>query len=160
MSHICVFVVTNVWFYFNLKGAGIQQRGENIYFKCTLLQVRLVPVPLALRKVERVLFFFYQIAHPVPLISVSKTVIMSMIMHVKDPQLSFVRVWHCVLLADFCLSLHSLHVLNRDVNIIQKIQKNSGATSGGGFFASRSTVTKLKFKCKILQWNSDHVGDR
>ena len=41
------------------------------------------------------------------------------IMHVKDPLLSVVRVGHCVPLADLCLSLHSLHVLNRDVNMIQ-----------------------------------------
>ena len=40
-------------------------------------------------------------------------------MHVKDPQLSVVRVGHCVPLAGFCLSLYSLHVLNRDVNMIQ-----------------------------------------
>ena len=33
--------------------------------------------------------------------------------------LSIVRVGHCVPLADFCLSLFGLHVLNRDVNIIQ-----------------------------------------
>ena len=41
------------------------------------------------------------------------------IMHVKDPQLSVVRVGHCVPLADLCLSLYSLHVPNGDVNIIQ-----------------------------------------
>ena len=43
-------------------------------------------------------------------------------MHTKDPQLSVVRVGYCVLLAGFCLSLYmlySLHVQNRDVNIIQ-----------------------------------------
>ena len=41
------------------------------------------------------------------------------IMHVKDPQLSVIRVGHRVPLAGFCLSLCSLHVLNRDVNMIQ-----------------------------------------
>ena len=41
------------------------------------------------------------------------------IMHVKDPQLSVIRVWHYVPLAGFCLSLYSLHVLNRDINIIE-----------------------------------------
>ena len=41
------------------------------------------------------------------------------IMHVKDPWLSFVRVGYHVPLASFCLSLYSLHVLNRDVNMIQ-----------------------------------------
>ena len=40
------------------------------------------------------------------------------ITHVKDPQLSVVRVGHCVLLAGFCLSMYSLHVLNGDVNMI------------------------------------------
>ena len=39
--------------------------------------------------------------------------------HVKDPQLSIIRMWHCVPLARFCLFLYSLCVLNRDVNIIQ-----------------------------------------
>ena len=41
------------------------------------------------------------------------------IMHVKDPQLSVMRVWNCVLLAGFCLSLYSLHMLKRDVDKIQ-----------------------------------------
>ena len=41
------------------------------------------------------------------------------IMHVKDPQLSVVRVGHCVPLTGFCLSLYDLHALNRDVNMIQ-----------------------------------------
>ena len=40
------------------------------------------------------------------------------IMHVKDPQLSVIRVGHCVPLAGFCLPLYSLHVLNRDINMI------------------------------------------
>ena len=44
------------------------------------------------------------------------------IMHVKDPQLSVVRVGHCVPLAGFCLCLYDLHALNRDVNMIQSIQ--------------------------------------
>ena len=44
-----------------------------------------------------------------------------MIMHVKDPYLSVIRVGHRVPLAGFCLSLYGLHVLNRDVNIIQSI---------------------------------------
>ena len=42
-----------------------------------------------------------------------------MIIHVKDPQLSVVRVGHRVPLAGFCLSLYGLHVLNRVVNMIQ-----------------------------------------
>ena len=42
-----------------------------------------------------------------------------MILHVKDPLLSVVGVGHRVPLAGFCLSLYSLHVLNRDVNMIQ-----------------------------------------
>ena len=41
------------------------------------------------------------------------------IMHVKDPSLSVIRVGHHVLLAGFCLSLYGLHALNRDVNVIQ-----------------------------------------
>ena len=41
------------------------------------------------------------------------------IMHVKDPQLSVIRVGHCGPLAGFCLSLYDLHALNRDVNMIQ-----------------------------------------
>ena len=42
------------------------------------------------------------------------------IMHVKDPKLSVLRVGQVVLLAGFCLSLYSLHVLNRDVNMMQR----------------------------------------
>ena len=41
------------------------------------------------------------------------------LMHVKDPWLSVVRVGHRVPLAGFSLSLYSLHMLDRDVNIIQ-----------------------------------------
>ena len=41
------------------------------------------------------------------------------IMHVKDPQLSVIRVGHHVPLAGFCLSLYGLHVLNRDVYMIR-----------------------------------------
>ena len=36
----------------------------------------------------------------------------------KDPLLSVVRVGYRVPLADFCLSLYSLHVLNRDVDTL------------------------------------------
>ena len=35
------------------------------------------------------------------------------IMHVKDTDLSVVRDGHCVPLAGFCLSLYSLHMLNK-----------------------------------------------
>ena len=41
------------------------------------------------------------------------------IMHVKDPLLSVVRIGHRAPLEGFCLSKYSLHVLNRDVNMIQ-----------------------------------------
>ena len=41
------------------------------------------------------------------------------IMHVKDPLLSVVRVGHHVPLAGFYLSLYSLHMLNRSINMIQ-----------------------------------------
>ena len=41
------------------------------------------------------------------------------IMHVKDPKISVVKIGHCDLLAGFCMSLYSLHVLNWDVNMIQ-----------------------------------------
>ena len=46
------------------------------------------------------------------------------IMHIKDPYLSVVRVGHCVPLAGFCLSLYDLHALNRDVNMIQTNKQN------------------------------------
>ena len=39
-----------------------------------------------------------------------------MILHVKDPYLSVVRVEHCVLWTGFCVSLYRLHVLKWDVN--------------------------------------------
>ena len=42
-----------------------------------------------------------------------------MIMHVKYPLHSVLRVGHHVLSAGFWLSLYSLHMLKRDVNIIQ-----------------------------------------
>ena len=41
-----------------------------------------------------------------------------LIMHVKDPKLSAIRVGNQVPLTAFCLSLYSLHILNRDVNMI------------------------------------------
>ena len=44
--------------------------------------------------------------------------VMSVLMHVKDPWLSL-RVGHHVSLAGFCLSLYSLHMLKRDVYMIQ-----------------------------------------
>ena len=50
------------------------------------------------------------------------------ITHVKDPELSVVRLGHRVKLAGFCLSLNCLHVLNMDVNIIQtkiKVKESS-----------------------------------
>ena len=47
------------------------------------------------------------------------------IMHVKDPRLSVIRVGHCIPLAVFCLSLYSLHVLIRDVNMIQSINQKT-----------------------------------
>ena len=47
------------------------------------------------------------------------------IMHVKDLYLSAIRVGHCVLFAGFCMSLYSLQVLNRDINTIKKLKKNS-----------------------------------
>ena len=46
-------------------------------------------------------------------------------MHIKDPQLSVVRVGHRVpFIGGFCLSLYGLHVLNRDVNMIQSINQS------------------------------------
>ena len=44
------------------------------------------------------------------------------IMRAKDPQLSVVRVVYCVPLSGFGLSLYSLHVLNRDINMISTKQ--------------------------------------
>ena len=53
-------------------------------------------------------------AHPVALLTgVTKglpCVIMSIIMYVKDPQLSVLRVGHCASLAGFCLSLYQVYV--------------------------------------------------
>ena len=45
------------------------------------------------------------------------------IMHVKDLQLSVVRVGHRVPLPGLCLSLYGLNVMNRDVNAIQTNKK-------------------------------------
>ena len=44
--------------------------------------------------------------------------------HVKDLQLSVVRVGHHVPLAGFCQALHSLHVLNRGVNMMQSFNES------------------------------------
>ena len=41
------------------------------------------------------------------------------IMHVNDPWISVGKIGHGVLSAGLRLSLYSLHVLNRDVNMIQ-----------------------------------------
>ena len=56
---------------------------------------------------------------------------------------------HCVPLAGLCLSVYSLHVLNRDVNIIQILNPNLPET-GGEYFSGvennhgeRSSDTKL-----------------
>ena len=46
-------------------------------------------------------------------------VLTCLIMHVRDPQLSLIRKGHCVPVAGFCLPAYSLHMLNRDVNMIQ-----------------------------------------
>ena len=55
------------------------------------------------------------------------------IMHVKEPQLPVVRVGHHFPLACFCLSLYSLHVLYRDVNMIQT-KNNNIARSNNDYF--------------------------
>ena len=47
------------------------------------------------------------------------------IMRVKGPYLSVVRVEHCTSLPVFYLSLHGLHVLDRDVNMIQTNTKST-----------------------------------
>ena len=52
------------------------------------------------------------------------------ITHVKDPQLSVVKVGHGKPLAGFCLSLYDLHALNRDVNMIQTKQTKSIVNTG------------------------------
>ena len=46
-----------------------------------------------------------------------------MIKYVKAPQLSVIRVRHCVPVAGFCLSLNSLHVLNGPLYDAIKIKK-------------------------------------
>ena len=43
------------------------------------------------------------------------------IMQVKDPQLSVVRVGHRVPVAGFCLSLYNLHVLYENADMIKQI---------------------------------------
>ena len=50
------------------------------------------------------------------------------IMHVIDPSLPIVRVGHRVPLVGFCLSLYGLHVLNRDVNMIQTNKQTNKQT--------------------------------
>ena len=58
------------------------------------------------------------------------------IMHVKDPELFVVRVGRCVSLAGRCLSLYSLHMLYRDVNMIQ-----TKASQLHSFFTKRAMNT-------------------
>ena len=41
------------------------------------------------------------------------------VMHVKDSDLSVIRVGQIVLLTGFCLPLYSIHMLNKDVNMLQ-----------------------------------------
>ena len=66
-----------------------------------------------------------QVMFPTSSTKAAPCVTMSVIMHATDPQLSVVRVGHCVMSAGSCLSLYSLHVLNRYVNMIQtKTTKN------------------------------------
>ena len=59
---------------------------------------------------------------------------MSVIMHVKEPQLSIITVGHCVLSPSFCVFLYSLHVLNRDITVIQTNKSNLGINSLTSFF--------------------------
>ena len=51
------------------------------------------------------------------------------VMHLKDPQPSVIRVGHLVPLAGFCLSLYRLHTLNRDVNMIQTNKQTNNQSS-------------------------------
>ena len=45
-------------------------------------------------------------------------------MHVNDPLLPVARVEHYALVEGFCLSLYSLHVLERGVDMMQSINQN------------------------------------
>ena len=56
-----------------------------------------------------------------------------MIMHVNDPKLSVVGVGHCAPLAGFCLSIYSLHVLTRDVNMVQTNKQKLKAAQRGRY---------------------------
>ena len=51
-----------------------------------------------------------------PLLSATRFLIY-MMMHVKDTQLFTTRVGHFVMVTGLCVSLYSLHVLNRDVSL-------------------------------------------
>ena len=62
------------------------------------------------------------------------------IMHVKDTQLTVVRVGHRVPFAELCLSLYDMYVLNGNVNMIQ--------TSTGKF---------ISWICELNDWNTHPV---
>ena len=73
------------------------------------------------------------------------------IMHVKDPWLSVERVRHHVPLAGFCLSLYSLHVLNRDLYMIQT-NKNRCITIINAWFLyylPKEDVLSLSFSLSL-----------
>ena len=66
-------------------------------------------------------------------------------MHVKDPQPSVVRVGHCVPLVGLYLSLYNLCALNRDVNMTQTNK-------------TKQTFTLLAGVISVAQWSGeDHA---
>ena len=69
------------------------------------------------------------------------------IMHVKDLYLSVIIVGHRVPLAGFCRSLYGLHVLNRDVNMIQTNKQTR---------FTKFIVVRIKVTVQIL--SDKHLG--
>ena len=80
----------------------------------------------------------------------------SVIMHVKDPLLSVIRVGHCVPSAGLFLSLYSLHVLNRDVNLIQTNKQNHlGKNISGKKVIKAVTVTTHELATYFHHYSPD-----
>ena len=69
-------------------------------------------------------------------------------MHVKDPYLSVVRVGHCFSLAGFCLSLYDLHALNRDDNMIQTNSNKTTYQQAQSLFHKWNNPSTLVYKGK------------
>ena len=120
---VCIILVDALPF---CKGSGIQHNGQHLRLSSELS--RFEPSMIRLFQKGGILPACYQLIPTIADNWFSKGRAMCnhvyLIINVKDPWLSVVRVGHHVPLVGFCLVLYDLHVLNRDVNMIPKNNKH------------------------------------